>query len=175
MTGSLVCPGAQWLAHCHPKPGRVHEQWEQDTFTALIPVGIRFDVLRVSQPLGLTLLWELGQDAEKIPVLEDHTPPRPAFCFLTRTGHLTTWPPATDAIVLARGDELAVPSPAADAIDGVQHHNLLWRTAPDGNGHVADPETLHSALVRARDPQRQTARIRAAHSAFWSSRQARGT
>ncbi|WP_338702578.1 hypothetical protein V2W30_34835 [Streptomyces sp. Q6] len=168
MTASLICPGAQWLAHCHSRPGHVQEQWEQ-TLIAEIPVGIRFDVLSVPQPLGLTLLLELGEEAEGIPVLEEHVK-RPVFHLLVHPGGMDDWPDAPDTAILTQGALFAVPSPAADAIVGAQQHGLLWRTVPDGYGRLADPDTLLAALTRARAPERQAARVRAARSDFWGSR-----
>ncbi|MBO1332784.1 hypothetical protein [Streptomyces sp. VRA16 Mangrove soil] len=171
MTASLISPGAQWLAHCHSRPGHIQEQWEL-TLTARIPVGIRFDVLSMLQPLALTLLWELAAEAEGIPVLEEHAQ-RPAFHFLVRPGGMDGWPHSPDTTILTRGAMFTVPSPADDAVVGAQQHGLLWRTAPDGTGRVADPDVLRAALARARDPERQAARVRAARSDFWGSRHTR--
>jgi hypothetical protein len=166
--------GAQWLAACHAQPDQVFAQWEQAPYLARLPAGDRFDVLRVHQPLGLTVLWELGDDAGKVPVLEEHAPPRPVFYILTRPGAAEDAPEdQDDALFLGAGQELTVPSPHADGITGVQQHTFMWRVPPDGSGRVADPDVLHRALSLARDGDRQAARIRAARSVFYGAKHAR--
>lgn len=60
---------------CHPEPSRVYAWWAEPPFLAVVPVGHHFDVLRLRQALGLTVLWELGREAERLPVLEEHGPP----------------------------------------------------------------------------------------------------
>ncbi|MFE1954352.1 hypothetical protein ACFW9D_28235 [Streptomyces sp. NPDC059524] len=166
--------GAQWLAACHAQPEKAFAQWEQAPFLARLPAGRRFDALRVHQPLGLTVLWELGDDAGKVPVLEEHAPPRPVFYILTRPGSADDWPPAQDdAVLLGAGTELSVPSPHADGITGVQQHTYMWRVPPDGSGRLADPDVLRAALDLARDTDRQAARIRAARSVFYGAKHAR--
>ncbi|MFE6888118.1 hypothetical protein [Streptomyces sp. NPDC057694] len=143
---------------------------------ALIPLGVRFDVLRVPQPLGLTLLWELGDEADKTAVLEEHTLPRPCLHLPVKPGRMDDhWGDSPEQTMLSRGVDWPAPSPAANAITGVQQHGLLWRIPPDGSGRFADPDTLHHALTRARGPARQAARIRAAHSVFWTTRRNRHT
>ncbi|MFI0241124.1 hypothetical protein [Streptomyces sp. NPDC016845] len=152
----------------------VQRQWDQPPYVARIPTGRRFDALRLTQPLGLTVLWELGGLAEKVPVLEQHIEPRPVFYILAHADDSDTWPPQPrSSSVLTTGESIAVPSPNADALTGVQRHALLWRTAPDGSGHLADPDALRAALARARDTDRQSARVRAARSAFYGAKHRR--
>ncbi|GAA2294824.1 hypothetical protein OKJ48_19925 [Streptomyces kunmingensis] len=166
--------GETWLASCHPDPEEAQRQWERPPHLARLPTGRRFDALRLSQPLGLTVLWELGGQAEKVPVLEQHIEIRPVFYILTEPREAGSWPRQPDsATVLTAGAELTVPSPHADALTGVQRHSLLWRTAPDGSGHLADPDVLRTALALARDTDRQKARIRAARSAFYGAKHRR--
>jgi hypothetical protein len=165
--------GATWLASCHPDPGEVQRQWERPPHLARLPAGRCFDALRLSQPLGLTVLWELGGLAEKVPVLEQHIEPRPVFFILTQPCAAGGWPSRPDSTVLSAGEDLTVPSPRADALTGVRHHSHLWRTAPDGSGHLADPGVLRSALALARDTDRQAARVRAARSAFYGAKHRR--
>ncbi|MEU6394605.1 hypothetical protein [Streptomyces sp. NPDC046939] len=153
----------------------VQRQWERPPHVARIPTGRRFDALRLTQPLALTVLWELGGLAEKVPVLEQHDGPRPVFSILA---HLDddpgAWPPQPpSSSLLTTGGSILVPSPNADALTGVQLHALLWRTPPDGSGHLADPGALREALARARDTDRQSARIRAARSAFYGAKHRR--
>ncbi|MET8473561.1 hypothetical protein ABZY90_18105 [Streptomyces sp. NPDC006422] len=124
----------------------------------------------MQQPLGLTVLWELGKEAEAVPVLEEHSKPRPVFYILTRAAAATVWPETEDARMLTAGEELAMPSPDADGITGVRHHSFLWRTPPDGSGTLVDPELLRGALESALDPARQAERIRAARAVFWASK-----
>lgn len=173
--------GETWLASCHPDPVEAQRQWDRPPHVARIPTGRRFDALRLTQPLGLTVLWELGGLAEKVPVLEQHNEPRPVFYILAHpadadddTDDADGWPPQPHpSTVLTTGESITVPSPNADALTGVQRHALLWRTAPDGSGHLADPDALRAALARARDTDRQSARIRAARSAFYGAKHRR--
>ncbi|MZD06718.1 hypothetical protein GTW43_16670 [Streptomyces sp. SID5785] len=167
--------GAQWLAACHAQPEKVFAQWEQAPHLARLPAGRRFDALRVHQPLGLTVLWELGDDAGKVPVLEEHAPPRPVFYILAQPGTADGLrpPDQEDALFLGEGAELTVPSPHADGITGVQQHSFMWRVAPDGSGRLATPDALAAALELARDTDRQAARIRAARSVFYGAKHAR--
>ncbi|WP_372346203.1 hypothetical protein [Streptomyces sp. KL116D] len=164
--------GEQWLAACHPNPEQVYEQWEEPPHLAVLPTGVRFDVLRLPQPFALAVLWELGDQAQKIPVLEEHVQPRPVFYLLAEPGTLDGLS-AGDSTVLTVGDEFTVPSPGADGITGVQRHSFLWRTAPDGGGQLADADELRTACEHARDSDRQAARVRAARSVFWGAKHTR--
>ncbi|MET7520046.1 hypothetical protein ABZS88_43160 [Streptomyces sp. NPDC005480] len=165
--------GTQWLTACHPDPALVYEQWEKPPHLASVPAGVRFDVLRLFQPLALTVLWELGDLAQQAPVLEEHLQRRPAFYFLAEPGTAQNWQPDRHSVVLTTGDDLVLPSPSADGIAGVQRHAFLWRTPPDGSGRLVDHETLATAYAHARDPERQAARIRAARSVFWGAQHTR--
>ncbi|MHC5258978.1 hypothetical protein ACYSUO_13905 [Streptomyces sp. UC4497] len=165
--------GAQWLASCHRKPSEAYAAWGQSPFLAKLPAGRDWDALRVQQPLGLTVLWELGEEADAVPVLEEHAKPRPVFYILTRpdpAGASVTWPETEDVRLLTAGEHLCMPSPDADGITGVRHHSFLWRTPPDGSGKLVDPELLRTALKSALDPGRQAERIRAARAVFWASK-----
>ncbi|MGY0489584.1 hypothetical protein [Streptomyces sp. WG-D5] len=165
--------GAQWLASCHRQPSEAYAAWEQSPFLARLPAGRTWDALRVQQPLGLTVLWELGEEAAAVPVLEEHAKPRPVFYILARADAVApapAWPETEDVRMLTAGEDLAMPSPDADAITGVRHHSFLWRTPPDGSGRLADPELLRAALRSALDPARQAERIRAARAVFWASK-----
>lgn len=150
-------------------------QWEQPPHLARVPCGRGFDVLRLPQVLGLTLLWELDQDDQdhEVPVLEQHNRPKPWIYILAQPGTARAWtnrrlPPRVS--LLTAGDTLLVPSPLADAITGVQQHHQLWRTPPTGDGHLAHADQLAEALDRALDPHWQAARIRNARAAFYKGR-----
>ncbi|MEU6661952.1 hypothetical protein [Streptomyces sp. NPDC046821] len=162
--------GEQWLASCHPDPAAVYGQWDRPPHVARLPTGNHFVALRLFQPLGLTVLWELGDQAEKVPVLEEHARPRPFFYLLMHPTVADGWPSEPDATLLADGDEFTAPTPQADGITGVQQHSFLWRVAPDGSGRLADPDALREALRLARDCDRQAARIRAARSVFYGAK-----
>ncbi|WP_306319536.1 MULTISPECIES: hypothetical protein [unclassified Streptomyces] len=118
------------------------------------------------------MLWELGKEADAVPVLEEHAKPRPVFYILTGLDATdgADWPEAEDVRMLTAGEELSMPSPDADAITGVRHHSFLWRTPPDGSGRLADAQLLRTALKSALDPCRQAERIRAARAVFWASK-----
>lgn len=161
--------GEQWLAACHPNPGEVYAQWGRPPHLASLPAGVGFDVVQLFQPLALTVLWELGDLAQKIPVLEHHLQPRPAFHFLAEPGTADRWPRGADSVVLTAGDVFTAPSPGADGITGVQRHALLWRTTPNGSGQVVGADVLRTAYLHALDGERQAARVRAARSVFWGA------
>lgn len=169
MYGQLM-DGETWLASCHPQPGEAYAQWEKPPHLARLPAGRGFDVLRLHQRLGLTVLWELGEHADTVPVLEEHALPRPWVYILAQAKTADSWPLHPDAVMLTHGEELRVPSPRADGITGVQQHTFLWRTAPTGSGDLADAEQLRTAFARALDPDRQAARIRAARAVFFHGR-----
>ncbi|MYT73372.1 MULTISPECIES: hypothetical protein [unclassified Streptomyces] len=166
--------GRTWLASSHPTPDTVITQWEQPPHIAQIPCGNTFQALRLPQMLGLTLLWELDQAAEEIPVLEQHSRPKPWIYVLAHPRTRQAWkrrilPPRVT--LLAGGDTLWAPCPDADAITGVrQHHTYLWRTPPADDSHLADPDHLAEALENALDPRWQAARVRAARAAFYIGR-----
>ncbi|MGY0021146.1 hypothetical protein [Streptomyces sp. cg35] len=166
--------GEHWLASCHPTPDAAYTQWEQPPHLAEIPLGRRFDALRLPQMLGLTLLWELARDRSRIPVLEEHARPKPWIYVLAEPGTAEAWGTRrrqSGATILSAGDTLTVPSPLADAITGVQrHHRYMWRTAPNGAGTLAASDDLATALDRALDPDRQAERIRAARAVFFKGR-----
>ncbi|WP_372350800.1 hypothetical protein [Streptomyces sp. KL116D] len=167
--------GERWLAACHTDPSAIRAQWATAPHLASIPAGIRFDVLRLLQPLALNVLWELGDVADKTPVLEEHCPPRPVLYLLAEPGTAAAWPPDAHSTWLTTGHILTCPSPDADAIAGVQRHAFLWRTPPDGIRQPAATDLLLTAYRHARDPERQAARIRAARSVFWGTQRARHT
>ncbi|MEV5607543.1 hypothetical protein [Streptomyces sp. NPDC052225] len=162
--------GAQWLASCHRRPAEAYAAWEQSPYLVTLPAGRTWDALRLPQPLGLTVLWELGRAGEAVPVLEEHAKPRPVFYILTTPGTAGSWPQSDEVRMVTAGQELRMPSPAADAITGVRHHSFLWRVPPDGSGYLADPEQLRAALASAQDPDRQAERVRAARAVFWASK-----
>ncbi|RVU28018.1 hypothetical protein EOT10_07080 [Streptomyces antnestii] len=169
--------GEQWLAACHPDPAAVYRQWGGPPHLARLPTGKHFAALRLFQPLGLTVLWELGDQADKVPVLEEHARPRPFFYLLMQPtdSDSDAWPSEQDATFLGAGDEFTAPSPHADGITGVQQHSFMWRVAPDGSGRLADPDALRAALRLARDCDRQAARIRAARSVFYGAKHTKHT
>ncbi|MCX3061630.1 hypothetical protein [Streptomyces beihaiensis] len=170
MTYGHPMDGAQWLASCQRRPEDAYAAWRESPYLARLPAGKAWDALRVPQPLGLTVLWELGDLAEKVPVLEEHAKPRPVFYILTEPGTAADWPDAEDARMVSTGEDLHMPSPGADGITGVQHHSFLWRVPPDGSGRLADPDVLRTAVALARNCDRQAERVRAARAVFYASR-----
>ncbi|WP_394425614.1 hypothetical protein [Streptomyces sp. SGAir0957] len=165
--------GQQWLAACHPDPRQAQQEWEQPPYLAVFPCGAHFDVVCLPQPLALNLLWELGDEALSVPVLEYHLARRPVFYLLAEVG-ITAYlqPLDEEAAVLTAGDVLPAPSPQAQT-SGVRHHSRMWRTAPDGSGHLATADNLQSAYRRACDKERQAARVRSARTVFWGARHTR--
>ncbi|XIG72792.1 hypothetical protein C1N81_04620 (plasmid) [Streptomyces sp. SGAir0957] len=138
----------------------------------MFPCGARFDVVCLTQPLALNLLWEMGDEARAVPVLEYHLVPRPVFYLLAEVGITAYLQPLEEAAVLTAGDVFPAPSPAAGS-SGLHHHSRIWRTAPDGSGRLATADSLQAAYQHACDKERQEARVRSARTVFWGTRQAR--
>lgn len=138
---SPATPGALWLASTFDPPSIALADWA-DTRDRLaeLPLGKRFDVLRVAQSVGVPLLDQLVNDpaAALGPVL--HCQPRQCLEFLIPAGAAETWDPMRYTVAAGRGLSLRCPAP------GVTSRGRTWLYPPSGDGVLTDPGLLRARL-----------------------------
>ncbi|MEU9984091.1 hypothetical protein [Streptomyces sp. NPDC050856] len=134
-------PGAAWLASVTDLPSIIHAEWA-DTADRLaeIPLGVRFDVLRVVDRLGLPVLDQLANAATVTlgPVL--HCQPRQTVEFLVPAGTAAVWRPLPYTVCAGRGATLRCPIP------GETSRGRTWLYPPAGDGALTDPGLLRQRL-----------------------------
>jgi hypothetical protein len=137
-----TAPGdaAYWLASTASAPGPVLRVWARGEL-ALIPTGVRFDVVRVIHRLGCQLLRDRRSHPDLGPVM--HTG-NTAVEFLVPKGTATNWSmPLTTAI--GEGKRLACPDPRL-----LRHtvRRRRWSHWPQAAVALSltDPELLATAI-----------------------------
>ncbi|MDF2261379.1 hypothetical protein [Streptantibioticus ferralitis] len=139
---------AYWLASTANAPGPVLREWARGEL-ALIPTGVRFDVVRVIHRLGCQLLRDLHAHPGLGPVM--HTGST-AVEFLVPKGTTTTWSmPLTTTI--GKGKRFACPDPRLLRRTVRRRHWSHWPQAAEGPA-LTDPHLLANAIHAAGIRQR---------------------
>ncbi len=145
---------ADWLAQAHPLPGRARREWT-DAYVAMIPLGRRFDAVRVparrvhtavasEEPAtvaGALRDWLHG------PVIRDLRSPAGAYYFLVTPG--AQWDGPEER--LSTGTFLGVPRVGHIA------YLMTWVVPPEHPGNLCDVTALRTLLATA-DPLRTAGR-----------------
>lgn len=133
--------GAQWLASAMDPPSIIFAEWcDSPDRLAEVPLGVLFDVLRVSDSIGLPALEELYEQGVAIgPVL--HCQPRQTVEFLVPVGAADEWGPLRGTVCAGRGGALRCPAP------GTVSRGRTWLQPPTGTGVLTDPWALRAALI----------------------------
>ncbi|MFF4361021.1 hypothetical protein [Streptomyces sp. NPDC001604] len=121
-----------WLATAHPTPQRAYAEWT-DQGVALIPLGRRFNAIRIPGPLIHAAtgsdqpdhLAQTMQDRLDGPVIHDHLTTGATYYALVPYGPGIPWLGANDTPLLGHGVYLGVPA--------------LERTAPPGTYWITPP------------------------------------
>jgi len=158
-----------WLAAASPDPESCRWQWERGpTRVALLPAGVRWDVVAVPTHLGriaLDLLFGAsagtGPGAVLLPGPAQHgaspdPSPGPVLTgarrkrvgFFVPVGTADTWV-GTDTRCLGRGGWIPVPHPTRPLPPSEAVHAPAWLVAPDGSGQLNDPILLDLVLHEA--------------------------
>ncbi|MFF8290411.1 hypothetical protein ACF068_14450 [Streptomyces sp. NPDC016309] len=137
---SLESPGAQWLASVMNPPSAALADWaDSPDHLAEIPLGLRFDVLRVSEGLAVPVLDDLANsDVTLGPVL--HCQRRRCLEFLVPVGTAASWAPLRGTVCAGRGGALCCPAPGATS------RGRTWLYPPLGTGVLTDPGLLRARL-----------------------------
>lgn len=162
--------GAQWLARTQPSAQRVLDRWARPPYVAELWAGREWDALRVPARLAMSVLHELrqlGEDIERVPVLEVHAKPGSVY-LLTDPGTAATWDVPGDTVILGARESVEMPSPSCPTV-GIQHMDryLMWRYAPDGAGRLVEAGRLADAVTLAQDTGRQARREASARAAMF--------
>ncbi|MVO87946.1 hypothetical protein GPA10_25100 [Streptomyces sp. p1417] len=145
-----MMPGAQvtdWLAATHPVPRQAHAEWANHG-VALLPLGVRFDAIRVP---GQLLHDALGSaDPQTVAAALDGWLHGPVIRD-SRTGsgqyYVLVAPDAEwqgDAVRLSSGTYLAVPR-VGEQVSPVTR----WTVPPQRYGQLCDPAHLAALLATA--------------------------
>lgn len=121
-------------------------EWESTPpHRAVLPCGLRWDVVRMPESLGLAVLARLGgTDPDQVgPVLRD-LPGHRMYWFIP-LGHTEAWRrPGTDVHLLGRGCFLVVPHPDIQG-DGSSE----WEHWPARTGTLTNPGRLAATVAEA--------------------------
>jgi hypothetical protein len=142
MAGSGAMTAVEWLASVAPDPGACRRAWERDPLgVALLPAGVRWDVLIVPGELGYPTLDVLSRLIDRPgPVLADFGESRMGF--FVPPGTAARWI-GTGVRGAGRGTWIVVSRPGR-AAGGVR-----WLVPPDGEGTLTDPALLELAMHEA--------------------------
>lgn len=135
---------SDWLAHTHDDPQVPHREWAERA-VALLPLGRRFDVVRIPAAVVHAALGTENRDAISRtlglllggPVVQDGQMWTYA---LVPVGGVASWP-AHAGEYLSAGSWPAVPRP-----DQLGRPGPHWAVAPDTPGRLCDPAAV-SQLV----------------------------
>jgi hypothetical protein len=142
MTGSGDRAAVEWLVGVAPDPGACRWEWERNPLgVALLPAGVRWDVLILPAELGYPTLDVLTRVIDRPgPVLADFGDARMGF--FVPAGTVARWL-GTGVRSAGRGTWIVVPYPGR-AAGGVR-----WLVPPDGSGTLTDPGLLELAMHEA--------------------------
>ncbi|MFJ8647090.1 hypothetical protein ACIRNI_13320 [Streptomyces sp. NPDC093546] len=142
-TPSRPAPGAMWLASVMEPPSIILSEWvDRPDGLADVPLGVRFDVVRAVDSLGMRALEGLAKAPVPLgPVL--FCQPRQTIEFLVPVGAAETWEPLRGTVCVGRGGALLCPAP------GMTGRGRTWLYPPDGDGVLTDPHLLRENLLRA--------------------------
>ncbi|WP_405776630.1 hypothetical protein [Streptomyces sp. NBC_00859] len=142
MAGSGARSAVEWLASAAPDPDACRREWERDPHgVALLPAGVRWDVLIIPGELGYPTLDVLSRLIDRPgPVLAGFGEARMGF--FVPPGTAARWI-GTGVRGAGRGTWIVVPRPGG-AAGGVR-----WLVPPDGGGTLTDPALLELALHEA--------------------------
>lgn len=131
-----------WLVSVAPDPEICRWEWERNPLgVALLPAGVRWDVLIVGGTLGHPTLDVLTRLVERPgPVLADFGAGRMGF--FVPPGTVSRWL-GTGVRGAGRGSWIVVPYPGRDT------GGARWLVPPDGTGTLTDPDLLELALHEA--------------------------
>ncbi|MFJ6140123.1 hypothetical protein [Kitasatospora sp. NPDC092286] len=147
--------GGWWLSQTTDDPDLTRQLWRQGPL-AEIPVGIRFNIIRMSSDLGRAAIEDMqSAGLPQGPVLLDHSncrcdwlvTIRPTQVWGMRGTELLTGPGTGSGT-----EALTVPMPVP-GVGRVDH--LEWLVEPDGTGLLTRPEDLAVAIRRSRERLRQ--------------------
>lgn len=140
---ALTSPGAQWLAETMAPPSIITAAWaDSPSHLAEVPLGVRFDVVRVAASIGLPAYDRLVRPTSALgPVL--WCGPRSCVEFLVPAGSTEEWDPIRLVTIAGRGAALRCPAP------GFSGRGRWWMTAPDGSGILTAPGVLRAHLAHA--------------------------
>uniref|UniRef100_A0AAU2JUK8 Bifunctional DNA primase/polymerase n=1 Tax=Streptomyces sp. NBC_00049 TaxID=2903617 RepID=A0AAU2JUK8_9ACTN len=142
MAISDVKTAVDWLVSAAPDPDACRWEWERNPLgVALLPAGLRWDVLVLPGALGQATLDVLGLLLDRPgPVLADFGDSR--LGFFVPPGTASRWI-GTGVRGAGRGSWIVVPYPGR-ATGGVR-----WLVLPDGEGTLTDPAVLELAMHEA--------------------------
>ncbi|WP_371790583.1 hypothetical protein OG285_07755 [Streptomyces sp. NBC_01471] len=142
MAGSGARTAVEWLASVAPDPGACRRAWERDPHgVALLPAGVRWDVLIVPGELGYPTLDVLSRLIDRPgPVLADFG--ESGMGFFVPPGTAARWI-GTGVRGVGDGTWIVVPQPGRTA-SGVR-----WLVPPDAEGTLTDPVLLELAMHEA--------------------------
>ncbi|MFJ8650075.1 hypothetical protein ACIRNI_28690 [Streptomyces sp. NPDC093546] len=141
--GSRINTSALWLASVMDPPSIILTAWaDNPDHLAEVPLGVRFDVLRAIDSLGMRALDELANTPVSLgPVL--YCQPRQTVEFLVPAGAAEEWEDLRGTVCVGRGGALLCPAPGATG------RGRTWLYPPHGDGVLTDPGLLRDHLRRA--------------------------
>jgi hypothetical protein len=136
-----------WLASVMDPPSIILTAWADAHGLAEVPLGVRFDVLRAIDTIGMRALDEVVNSPVALgPVL--YCQPRQAIEFLVPAGTAEEWEDLRGTVCAGRGGALLCPAP------GVTRRGRTWLHPPTGDGVLTDPGVLRDHLRRAYERRR---------------------
>lgn len=143
MAGSGARSAVEWLASAAPDPDACRREWERDPHgVALLPAGVRWDVLIIPGELGYPTLDVLSRLIDRPgPVLAGFGEARMGF--FVPPGTAARWI-GTGVRGAGRGTWIVVPRPGG-AAGGVR-----WLVPPDGGGRSPTRRSSNSRCTRPR-------------------------
>ncbi|MFJ9040078.1 hypothetical protein ACIRF8_26275 [Streptomyces sp. NPDC102406] len=142
MAGSGDKAAVEWLAAVAPDPQACRWEWERNPLgVALLPAGVRWDVLILPGELGYPTLDVLTRVIDRPgPVLADFGDARMGF--FVPAGTAARWL-GTGVRTAGSGTWIVVPYP------GRARGEVRWLVPPDGSGTLTDPGVLELAMHEA--------------------------
>lgn len=142
MNAAMEKRAVEWLVAVAPDPDACRREWERNPFgVALLPAGLRWDVLIVPGELGYPTLDVLTRCLDRPgPVLADFGEARMGF--FVPAGTAAHWI-GSGVRSAGAGTWIVVPYPGR-ATGGVR-----WLVPPDGDGTLTDPSLLELAMHEA--------------------------
>ncbi|MCX4547850.1 hypothetical protein OG204_27810 [Streptomyces sp. NBC_01387] len=146
MVGTGARTAVEWLVSVAPDPDACRWEWERNpSGVALLPAGLRWDVLIVPGELGYPTLDVLTRLVDRPgPVLADFGEARTGF--FVPPGTASRWI-GTGVRGAGHGTWIVVPHPGRPAFRPVG--GVRWLIAPDGSGTLIDPALLELAMHEA--------------------------
>ncbi|MEU5403064.1 hypothetical protein ABZ348_27635 [Streptomyces sp. NPDC005963] len=143
MTASGVKTAVEWLASVAPNPDACRWEWERHPLgVALLPAGVRWDVLILPARLGYPTLDVLQRLVDRPgPVLADFGDARMGF--FVPAGTAGRWL-GTGIRGAGQGTWIVVPHPGRASGGGTR-----WLIVPNGSGNLNDPLLLELAMHEA--------------------------